>query len=267
MSISDTFSFKKLSLKGSLILIIIIVIAETVRAEDVKQIKVLTYNVNFGRTDAVVIKILDSLNADIVCLQETTVEWEALIRNNLAQKYSYIAFKHCCRAGGLAILSKFPVIKDEYLNNEIGWFPAWIFTVKTSLGDVQLLNVHLKPGINENGKVGFMGKEFFNAQKIHILEFEQFMKSLNPDIPSLILGDCNENDKSKALKWMKKNKGYFDSLRTFDKRSKTWEWGILKGRYDHILHDSKMNCVSARVFHCGYSDHFPVIGVYELTSK
>jgi len=266
MNPSDINSFKNLNFK-IIVLLFTLAIAVMARAEDVEQLKVLTYNVNFGRTDAVVIKILDSLDADIVCLQETTADWEALIRNNLSQKYNYIAFKHCCRAGGLAILSKFPVIKDEYLNNEVSWFPAWVFTVKTSLGEVQLLNVHLKPGINEKGKVGFLAKEFFKAQKTHILELEQFMKFLKPDIPTLILGDCNENDKGKGLKWMKKNKGFYDSLRAFDKHSKTWEWGFLRGRYDHILHNSNLRCVCASVFHCGRSDHFPVSAIFELTTN
>ncbi len=211
-------------------------------AKEISTVKVITWNVNFGRTDPAVVNILDSLDADIVCLQETTPDWENLIRKNLSQKYSLMMFKHCCRAGGLAVLSKFPVKTDTYISNPIGWFPGWYLIFDTPLGDIQVLNLHLKPGINEKGKVGFLAREFFKAQKLHIKELELFMKHLNPELPILLLGDLNENDKSKALKWLTKTQGYKDALRLFDKHSKTWEWGILRGRYDHILFNNQLTC-------------------------
>jgi len=225
-------------------------------------ITLLTYNVNFGRTDPGVVKILDTLDADIVCLQETTPDWENLLRKNMSQKYSHILFKHCCRAGGLAVLSKFAIKKDTYISNDIGWFPGWWLLFDTPLGEIQVLNLHLKPGINEKGKAGFLAREFFKAQKLHIKELTLFMTYLNPDIPALILGDLNENDKSRAMKWLRKKMGYTDALRLFDKNSRTWEWGILRGRYDHILFDNTLKCTHTKVYHQGVSDHFPVVGSF-----
>jgi len=232
-----------------------------------QKIKILTYNVNYGNPRIETMKIIDSLDADIVCLQETTEIYEKLATIYLSKKYNYISFKHCCNAGGLAILSKFPVVRNEYLNNDIGWFPAWVIEIKTPEGAVQLLNVHLKPGLNRLGKVGFLGKEYFKAQKTHISELGLFLKFLTENYPTFILGDFNENDKGKAIKWLIKINGYKDSLSQFDKKSNTWKWGILKGRFDHIIHNNQIKCIDASVCQCGFSDHFPVVGVYMLTSS
>lgn len=227
------------------------------------KITLLTYNVNFGRTNQLAVAIIDTLDADIVCLQETTPDWEKLIRENLSDKYSHIMFKHCCRAGGLAVLSKFPVKTDTYISNEVGWFPGWLLLFETPLGEIQVLNLHLKPGINDKGKAGFLALEFFKAQKLHIKELTLFMKHLKPGTPTLLLGDLNENDNSKAIKWLRKKMGYTDALRLFDKHSRTWEWGILRGRYDHILFDNSLKCTFAKVYHQGVSDHFPVVGSFQ----
>jgi len=199
-------------------------------------------------------------------LQETNETYEKLIELYLNKKYNYISFRHCCNAGGLAILSKFPIVREEYLKNDIGWFPAWVLEVKTPEGIIRLLNVHLKPGLNNRGKVGFLGKEYFKAQRTHISELESFIKSLAEDEPTFILGDFNENDKGKAIKWLTRLKGYYDSLSQFDKKSKTWKWGILSARFDHILHNKLIECTCAEVYPFGFSDHFPVKGYYKITT-
>src|SRR6185503_585402 len=73
------------------------------------HVRVLSYNVNWGvpRPDLAVEIIRDS-GADIVCLQETTPEWEDLLRRALGRDYLLAEFRSSSgprAAGGLAFLS------------------------------------------------------------------------------------------------------------------------------------------------------------------
>ena len=85
-----------------------------------------TYNINFGTGHrAETIDAIAELDADVVFLQETTPDSEAVLRSAFEDEYQEIRFHHCCRAGGLGILSRLPVLDDELLEARGGFFPAW----------------------------------------------------------------------------------------------------------------------------------------------
>jgi endonuclease/exonuclease/phosphatase family metal-dependent hydrolase len=237
----------------SVILFCIVIKANTV--------SVLTYNVNYHFINEDVVNILDSIDADVVCLQETNAKWENILKNGLSSKYPFIEFKHRGIAGGYATLSKYPVIKSNYIKNQSGWFPGWAITIKKNQDSIQILNTHLKPKLTRKGIIGW--NAYFKAEEIHIKELEQFLKKVDLALPTIILGDFNENDKGKAMKWIK-NKGFEDALTKFDKRTKTWRFFILRGRYDHLVSNNKLSCIKAMVYKLGKSDHFPVFGIFEL---
>ena len=118
-------------------------------------LRVVTYNVNYGlRGDLEGIELIAESDADIVLLQETTPAWEAAIREELSDRYPTMEFRHCCGAGGLAILSTYPIRDDDYLEAPPGgWFPGWRVTLETPGGPVQTLNVHLRPPFARSGGV------------------------------------------------------------------------------------------------------------------
>ena len=202
------------------------------------------------------------MDADVVCLQETNKKWENIIRKGLIKKYPHIYFKHLGMAGGMAILSKYPIVKSEVLKNQPGWFPAWVITVKKDGEYIQLLNVHLKPGLTEKGRLGW--NAYFKAEDVHHKELAQFIDQIDPGIATVILGDFNENDKGKTMKWLREEKNFQDALPQFDKHTKTWRWILLRGRYDHLVSNDKLSCSDAKVFKLGKSDHFPIMGAFEL---
>ncbi|MBL4592279.1 MAG: endonuclease/exonuclease/phosphatase family protein [Flavobacteriales bacterium] len=230
--------------------------------EKPNTISVLTYNVNYSFINKKVVTILDTINADVVCLQETNAKWEEILRGGLQDKYPYIEFKHRGSSGGLAILSKYPILKINYLRNKPGWFPAAEITIKKGQDTIQLLNVHLKPGLTKKGRIGW--NAYFKAEDVHVEELTQFMDSLKPNLPTIILGDFNENDNGKAMQWLQNEMSFQDALPHFDKRSKTWRWIILRGRYDHLVFNKQLSCTTAKVYKLGKSDHFPVFGVFEI---
>ena len=82
------------------------------------SISILTYNVNYSFINKKIVPILDSINADVICLQEVNTEWEEIIRSGLQDKYAHINFRNSGAAGGMAILSKYPIIQINYLRNK-----------------------------------------------------------------------------------------------------------------------------------------------------
>src|SRR5688572_16523066 len=70
-------------------------------------LSVLSYNLNYGMAgDIETLEVIRNADADVVLLQETSPEWEAALREELTGRYPHMSFRHCCRAGGLAVLSK-----------------------------------------------------------------------------------------------------------------------------------------------------------------
>src|SRR5688572_25041932 len=79
---------------------------------------VVTYNVNFGgpRPDLAV-RTMQHSKADIICLQETTPEWESLLRSSLTAEYPFMHFRHSTQraAGGCAFLAKWRSTEVAYI--------------------------------------------------------------------------------------------------------------------------------------------------------
>jgi endonuclease/exonuclease/phosphatase family metal-dependent hydrolase len=226
------------------------------------NISILSYNVNYSLINEDVVTILDTINADVVCLQETNAKWEKILRAGLTNKYPYIEFTHCCTAGGLAILSKYPIVVSNYMNNGTGWFPAWKGAIKINQDTIQLLNVHLKPGLTKRGRIGW--NAYFKADEIHIQEIKQFTAGFNPNLPIILLGDFNENDKGKTMQWLKEEMNCKDALSLFNKRTKTWRFVLLRGRYDHMFFNQRLTCTNSDVYKVGKSDHLPLLSEFVL---
>ena len=69
----------------------------------------MTYNVNWGRPrPELAVEIIRRENRDIVCLQETTPQWEKYLRATLAREYPQMSFRSSAgrSGGGLGFLAK-----------------------------------------------------------------------------------------------------------------------------------------------------------------
>lgn len=245
---------------------------------DAPRVKILTWNVNYGGpgVDAAIKIILDA-DADLVCLQETTTEWETALRKNLSDRYPHQSFRDS-GAGGLGFLSKSPLkslawiepprIEKNATSAAGGWFPGWIVTTHTPAGALQCLNIHLRPPFDDQGQCTLASLAESGA--IHRRELESFVAKLDPDLPAFVTGDFNENDASPGIQFLE-SKRFADALPQFDSLAITWHWKTttlnLTGRYDHILHPPAFTCLSARVIKKGRSDHFPVLAEFAATPQ
>ncbi|MHC4553493.1 MAG: endonuclease/exonuclease/phosphatase family protein [Planctomycetota bacterium] len=228
-------------------------------------LRLVTYNVNWGGNPQRVTHFLEVIDADIICLQETHPQWENYFKNHLSITYPYTVFHHSRGAGGIAFMSKYPLKDQQVIKSEAGWFPAFYIQAATPLGDVGILNVHLKPPLSDEGRVSAYA--MLNTPAVHLEELQHFMRTVSPEIPVIVTGDFNENESGRACQWLNEQ-GYSDALSGFDRKTPTWLWPtkigfVLKDRYDHIYIKESFVCTGAKVFSVRASDHEPVLAVLQ----
>jgi endonuclease/exonuclease/phosphatase family metal-dependent hydrolase len=229
------------------------------------HIKIVTYNVNWGFVNPEkVARYLAVENADIVCLQETHRYWKESLNAKLKKQYPYGKFREWGgRAGGIAIISKYELYDANLIEPNDNWFPAFYAWVDTPIGKIQILNVHLKPPLSEEGKVS--ASAYLKTGDEHLAEIDWFLGRTDPNQPMIILGDFNENEKGKAFRRLIEA-GWTDALSRYDRKTNTWVWktsaGLeIKNRYDHILYNGFLDCTAARVTNIEASDHLPVTAI------
>ncbi len=229
-------------------------------------LKVLSFNVNWGmpRSEQAAKVIIDS-GADIVCLQETHARWERFLAPRVRGAYPYRAFRHAPGNGaaGLAVLSRFPFLLKAVVQPPGAWGPAMLVEARTRIGKVQLLNVHLRPGLDDRGRVTV--RQVVETLAIHRKEIAGAFEQARPTGPLIVLGDFNEGEEGGAIRWLLERK-MTNALPRFDKTSPTWHWMLpgnvlVEGRLDHVLYSSELDCLSARVINVDVSDHMPVEAV------
>jgi len=227
------------------------------------HLRILSWNVNYGLAgDPAAVAAIRNAAADVVFLQETTPAWERALRPALSASYPYMAFREGPGAGGLAVLSRWPFTEADWLPAVHGWFPAWRLRLETPLGPVQALVVHLRPPIGEDG--GLLSG-YLETPAVREAELRDFAAALEPDLPTLVVGDFNEGPGGRAVGLLRE-RGFRSALAAFDPETPTWRWqtslGTVRATLDHVFHDDRLAPLSAAVLDAGRSDHLPILGVF-----
>jgi len=233
-------------------------------------LRVATYNINFGNDDLprVVEAILES-QADIVALQEVSPRSEVFLRERLASEYPYMAFERSpdvWLAARFGFISKHRIVRSRYLEPEHGLFGAQIAVFEIGGRAVQLANVHLQPldpTLRHNPAE--LIRAALAAEETHRAEIERIYASLEPGIPTIIVGDFNSLSFFKAPAFLR-DKGLTDSfaaVHTEADAQPTWRWpargGTIHARIDYVFHDAALRTLESRVIPCSSSDHFLLV--------
>ena len=232
------------------------------------HVTVKTYNLNYGLAgEPETLRAIGEGDPDLVFLQETSERWEPYIRREYSARYPHMVFRHCCGAGGLAVLSKRPFEEKDYLKGPKGsWFPAMRVIGDSPVGPLQVLVLHLHPPATEDGD---FVEGYFSTDDIRLAEAKAFFEAVDPELPTLVVGDLNEPD-GKALKYFQ-DKGLRTGLPEFAPKAKTWRWklsvGTLSSRLDHVLYNPLLEPLNVEVRQAGLSDHLPVLAVFERKAK
>jgi endonuclease/exonuclease/phosphatase family metal-dependent hydrolase len=223
-------------------------------------IRFATYNVywennskNKGNPNSI-ISIVDQIKPDILVLQETYCFSKGHLERYFNKTYPYRLFRQGStndHEDGLGLLSKYPILKQRYFPPIYGWFPGWLYVLKTPHGLVQVLNVHLNPKLVSDNNVGFMFSALWTTPINRLNEIHYYYRFLDP----------NEGDNGTAVNYLK-NHCLTDELLSVSSQIKTWHWQYgpiyLTGRYDRILTTAPIKRVNIQVIQKGYSDHYPV---------
>jgi endonuclease/exonuclease/phosphatase (EEP) superfamily protein YafD len=227
-----------------------------------ERLRLLSYNVNFGLAgDIAGVRAVGHAKADLVVLQETNAAWERALIGTLGRRYPHVRFAdpEGMPAGGLGVMSRFPIVALDALPSDGGFFVAWRIVVDTNLGRIQILNVHLRPPTTDSGNwvVGL-----FSTRGNRLRELTQHLTRLDKALPTLIAGDFNEQGDGLALQHAA-SLGYVDAIAQYAGTKRTWEWRLGSGptlsyQLDHILYDARFTAVAARIEETGGSDHKPI---------
>lgn len=219
-----------------------------------------TYNVNFGLAgDAETMAAIRALKTDVVFLQETNEAWQRHLEASLGEAYPHRAFRHCCNAGGLAVLSKLPLVEKDYVHPRGAWFPGWRVVIDGPFGSLQVVNVHLRPNISDGGSV--IGG-LFTTPRIRKAEIAHYIATLDPTLPAVFVGDFNETAEGLAIGRLNEL-GMRSALPEMGGTQHTWHWqtsvGKIRKQLDHIVYGEALEVTAARVELVGRSDHYPVV--------
>jgi vancomycin resistance protein VanJ len=230
----------------------------------------MTYNVNYGEAGSrSSIDLIARSGADVVLLQETTPDWERALRGALSRAYPHMEFLHDDdrRAGGLAFLSRVPLAVKDAERSPIGWFPAWRAVIDTAIGQIQLLNLHLRPpGRSGDGHLQAYVRGYVESQDQRLEETRAHIQLLDRGVPAILAGDFNEDARGKSLALLARLgfASWLDRLHPFQA---TWRWqiptGWIRWQLDHIVTDGHLRAVDAWVLDGGDSDHVPVLARIE----
>lgn len=210
----------------------------------------MTYNVEYDNADLpATIEAIAKADADVVVLQEITQRWQdALARLPYAHKEFHLDRRS---AGGLAILSKLPIKSRERYDSPLGWFPAERMVITAPWGDVQLLNVHLRPAIDNGSWV----RGFVTTPPLRLQEIKAYWPHVDRAMPTIIAGDFNEAT-------------YGDSVRFLEQQGlvlapavgkPTWHYqDVISFDLDHVMLRG-LSASNGRVLDAGTSDHRPVV--------
>jgi len=235
-------------------------------------LRVMTYNVNFGIPgDGPTLAAIESGKADVVFLQEINRPWERALRAKFGTAYPNMLFHPRGGAGGIGLMSRLPVGGEKLIAEAgDGWFPALRLVLDSPLGPVQVLVVHLRPPVSDGGS---FVTGHFTAPAIHEQEIARFCQALDHALPTLVLGDFNEEEDGRAVAYLARgawnNVHMKSALPEFAPDRPTWRWPTtfhtFERRLDHIIYDLRLEPLSVEVIDAGRSDHFPVVGVFVLS--
>lgn len=226
--------------------------------------KVVSFNVEFGKeTDESTVAAVGAANADIVSLQEVTPEWMGVLAERYGERYPHMLFQEKGGAGGLAVLSSYP-LQDQGIKAGPGdWHPAWHVLVHTPVGPLQMLNVHLRSLLSgESNAVA----SYLNAGRDHEIEIAEFSADCEARYASLVLGDFNEEPDGDAVRFLE-GRGFDNILPMYHPGQPTWRHRSvgdqLEATVDHILFDDTLEPLNAFVLRRGASDHLQVVAHFE----
>lgn len=230
-------------------------------------LRLMTYNLHYANPQPEgSLAAIDQEDADVVLLQEITSAWKHALDRRFARRYPHRVYRlHSHGPGGIATLSKHPIAREELWPAPAGtgaWFPAQRLVIDAPIGPLQILHVHLRPALMDGSWI----KGFFATPPLRLQEIEAHWKQLDPELPTVVAGDFNEDPWGRAVDYLEQR----GLTRVATTGPTTWRYEpdgshgeLLKLDIDHVMIDGRLAARSGRVLDAGTSDHRPVVVTIE----
>jgi endonuclease/exonuclease/phosphatase (EEP) superfamily protein YafD len=220
------------------------------------ELLVATFNIYFpAADDAETVAAVGETAADVVLLQEVSPRWQQVLEERYSVTYPYRLFAPAGGAGGLGVLSRFPLVDEGLLAAAIR-HPAWLVGVHTPAGELHVLNVHLRSS-RRPGEPLLPG--LFSMSSDHEREIRTFLGAARV-APQIVAGDFNEGPRGGAVSWLVQH-GFVDALEQHAPGASTFRTlgGLYSSTLDHVLIGAELRATDAWVLERGNSDHWPVV--------
>jgi endonuclease/exonuclease/phosphatase (EEP) superfamily protein YafD len=226
------------------------------------EISAATYNIaSFRSRPAATITVLQSLDAEIVGIQELWRGRAITLREELSDKYPYQVFYLAPQIQGVGLLSQYPV-REQYVRRSRAGFVDYMRVVLDVKGThVAVYVFHPHAPEHHNSPLTYDDSE--RAAAIDVL----WLRLRLEDGPVLVLCDCNMTDQSDDYR--KLNQRLDDAYREagwgigFTFPDRPGPYGLpfpLALRLDYVWHSPHFAAYDALVTSdSGTSDHRPVI--------
>ena len=233
-----------------------------------------TYNINRANADlAGAAETIRKSGADLVCIQEANAESEEFLTRELAEEYPHAAFRYGRRYNGFGFLSKVE-IGELKLIKAVEFFNTWTTEIDFDGRPLRIVNVHLHALNPRKGNEPLQILEALRkTENIRAKEITNVCQRLNPDMPSIIIGDFNSLSGFCAPGFLKEN-GFIDSFASVNEDPNshtTWHWKWkgkdLGFRIDYLFHPESLSTLESRVEKSDASDHYLLVSKLKWTPK
>ena len=86
----------------------------------------------------------------------------------------------------IAVISKFPIDLIELIPSPVEWFPAQLLLLHSPIGDIQILNLHLRPPLTPGALP--LPHAYVQSQYDRVTECKLYAEKINFDKPLIVCG-------------------------------------------------------------------------------
>jgi endonuclease/exonuclease/phosphatase (EEP) superfamily protein YafD len=226
------------------------------------DLRLATFNTFVGAPgDDHVLALAEDTGADVLLLQEVFADREEALAASLADRYPHVHADRTPGVGAVVVMSRFPIVDvTPVVDASHRSRPTSVVTLDVDGQPVQAAAVHLLspcPGCGTS-----LLERLELEEDVRRAEVGAVLEALDPDVPAVVGGDLNSNDRASAYRRFVAA-GFADAHRDAGSgMGFTWpadgrllppvvriDWVLVRG----------LSTVDAWVGDAGDSDHHPVV--------
>ena len=233
-----------------------------------RSFTVMTYNIKFNNgNDESMLDAIRQADADIVGLQEITLDHTALLEEQLSSQYPHRVFAEPEFQTDVALLSKYPVVELKTFTMQPRRMSMHVVVdVDGQLLDLIVVQMTPNEFDNLNGQsLRIRTRERYNIRRVEVTDLIIELNQ-NTSNPAIVLCDCNLVETSEVYRFLAKrmHDAYKDVGWGFGKTFWQTRIPIPMVRSDYIWYSDGLNPTRVQFSDRGPSDHRPLLATFNL---